>query len=466
MSVRSLAFAFIWMFIACQSNSASSALHNNDGNKTPAAQPVRDLNTAKQDTIWIEGRYLSGCTFPATIRIAEHNELYAPWQQVPVKNGEFKYALPLSEPRRIALRTENRGNFDFLATPAEKTYRIEINCSGQYEKIDLKGSAEEAAYRRFSNANKKLRSEIEKITKNDLSKPEVFQQLRNTFLEYQKTLDGIIAAYPQSFTATFFCAAEKLPEESYTSLELLRKNYLNRDVFANPYLYNDFIGQRIITNYVSLRDKTADPYPVVDRLLQTAAQNPEASRRLQQVLYNIFYYRHEEDLITAYVKWADAYPRLMYNASVKMQLQRLEQVIAGKPIIDFQLNDPSGRSRRLSEVVQSSRLTLLIFYSPTCSHCQEELPQIVPLWQANKNKGLKIFCVGFDATDPEWKWFIENKASPEWVHVFETDQNYPPSASYVVNYTPTFILISPDGKIISRFADIDYVKNTLPKLLN
>ncbi len=459
-------FIFLWTLISCQSNTASNTENASAASVSEVAASPADFQM-QPDTIWLEGKFLPGCAIPGTIKVAEHNELNSPWRQATVNsNGEFKYAIYLTEPRRIALRTEKKASYDFMATTKEKVYKIEITCSNGYEKIELKGSAEEVPYRQFSNANKKFRSDVDDITKNDISKPEVFTQLKNTFIEYQKTLDGIATANPKSFTATFLCAAEKLPEGSLNSLESLRKNFLNREVFASPYLYNDFIGQRIIANYSSIRDKKVDPYETIDKLMKTGAKNQEAAKRLQQITYNIFYFRHEENLVTAYINWAANNAASMYNQSVKMQLQRLQNVIIGKQMIEVELKDPSGAPKKLSDVVKSGKLTLLIFYSPTCSHCQEEIPQIVPVWEANKNKGLKIYCAGFDATDAEWDWFIKNKASTEWTHVFEPSDGSPPSSRYVVNYTPTFILINKEGKIVSRFADIDYVKNELPKLLN
>jgi len=419
----------------------------------------------KPDTIEVRGKFLQGCEMPKMIKIAEHNELSAPWKEVPVVNGEFRYRLYLAEPRRIALRSEKRTSYDFIATTKEPKYELEIACASGMEKFDLKNSTENIPYRLFSSANKKFREDLDKLGKEDLTKPEVFANVQKTITEYQKTVADIAAAHPNSFTAKVLCAAEKLPDGALNSLDALRKNFLKREAFASPLIYNDFLGGRILSNYLSICDRNADQYEVVAGMLNIAAKNQDAAKRLQQVTYNVFYNRHEEELITAYIKWADANPSLMYNQSVKNQLTKLKKVMPGNQFTDFALKDPAGAQKKLSEVVNSARLTLLVFYSPTCEHCQAEIPQLKPIWDKYKSKGLKIYCIGFDATNEEWDWFIKNKASTEWTHVFEYP-GYHPTDMYVVNYTPTFILIDSQGKIISRLPELEDIKTDIPRLLD
>jgi len=484
--------ALLWMMISCQSSSpdqkspeAESVVSNTDaavqadaaGNTDTGTPPATDAATPvsmagdytmKPDTIEIYGKFLPGCDMPKVIKIAEHNEVgNAGFKEVSVNaSGDFRYKMFLAEPRRIAVKTEKRTMYDFIATTKEKKFRLDIACANGMEKPELKNSPENVPYRLFSNANKKFREELDSFAKQDWAKPETFAKLKGKITTYQKTLSEIASAHPGTFTANVLCAAEKLPEGSLNSLDALRKNFLQREAFANPYIYNDFLGQRILLNYLSICDRKADQENAINGMMNIAAKNPDASKRLQQICYNIFYNRHEEQFIAAYIKWAEAYPTSMHNQSVKMQLQRLKYVMPGNKYIDILLKDPAGATKKLSETVASaSKLTLLIFYSPTCEHCQAEIPQLKPLWEQYKNKGLKIYTAGFDATNEEWNWFIKNKGSAEWTNVFEYPDGTLYSYQYVVNYTPTYVFISPDGKIISRFPTFDEVKARLPELM-
>ena len=474
MKMRLLFTAFILpLFInACQStNSETKAASTEAASSQPAetavgsnqSEAVQSGFEMKPDTITVRGKFASDCDMPKIIKIAEHNELSSPWKETQVNaNGEFNYKMYLAEPRRIALRTEKRANYDFIATTKKKVYDVDIACFNKVEKLELKDSEENAAYHPFGLANRKFRNELDTYAEQDISNAETFGKLKAVIQEYQKEIAGIAAAHPKTFTASVLCAAEVLPEGSLASADALRKNFLKREAFADPHLYNDFLAQRIIYNYLAIRDKNADSNELIETLMNTGAKNPEAAKRLQQITYNIFYNKKEEGLLMSYIKWAEANPDAMHNPSVKGSLARLGKVMPGNEILDIQLNDPSGVARKLSETAASSKLTLLVFYSPTCNHCQEDIPKLKPVWDQFKAKGLKIYIVGFDSTNDEWDWFIKNKAYSEWTHVFDQSQRV--SYQYVVNYTPTYVLIDSKGKIISRMADLAHVQSEIPNL--
>jgi len=420
----------------------------------------------KPDTIEIRGKFLTGCTVPGSIKVALHNVDNTFWKDAPVnpKTGEFTFKHYLTEPRRAAVRTLYGVKYDFFTTTSEKIYQLEINCATKTEVIEIKGSPENDAYRPYAVANKKFQETLDSLGKRDLSHPDTFAMLRKTVADYQKTIADIAAAHPNTFTGKVFCAADKLPDGSWNSLESLRKNILNNPAFANPQFYNDFAPQRILLSYVAIRDRHGDPNEPIETLMSIGLRNREAAKRLQEIVSNIFYRMHQEDLIIAYINWAERNPDKMYNQSIKQRLQNLKKVVAGNQFYDFELKDTNGKPRKLSETVSSSKLTLLIFYSPTCGHCKEKVPEMIPVWEKYKNKGLKIYAAGHDAKDEEWKKFITNNASPEWVHVFQPE-NEPKASDLYIAETPSFILIDSEGKIVSRIGDLDFVKKEIEKRL-
>ncbi len=416
------------------------------------------------DTIEVRGNYLSGCKIPGAIKIAEHNELGGAYRSLTVDtNGEFKSRFYLAEPRRIEIKTEKYVRYSFIATTKDKVYQIEIPCVNGMEKPELKNSAENSAYQPFRNANKKFVEDLNKIGKEDLKNPEVFEKLKSTILEYQKTLEGIASANPNTFTAKVLCASEKLPEGSLKSLETLRKNFLQRNAFSNPQLYNDFLARNILANYLAIRDEQAATDETVNNLFALGTKNIDAAKRLQEIAYDAF--SHSDDLMTSYIKWLDANDALMYNTSVKGRLQSLKKSgsMPGNTYKEIKLKDPSGAIRSLSATVDSSKLTLLVFYGPTCSHCQAEIPTLKPIWDQYKMKGLKIFLAGYEGTNEEWNAFIKSKASPEWVHVFDPGQIA--VSQYNAYTTPTYVLIDEQGKIISRLAPLEHVKKLISEKL-
>ncbi|HXH18332.1 MAG TPA: TlpA disulfide reductase family protein [Chitinophagales bacterium] len=439
---------------------------------TPETKPAAPAATAspapvyqmKPDTIEIRGKFLAGCTMPGTVKIALHNVDNTFWKDVSVTSGEFKFKHFLTEPRRIAIRTIYGVKFDFFATTDEKVYNVEIDCSTKTEVFDIKGSAENAAYRPFALAQKKFQDTLDSLGKSDISNPDAFNLVKQTISDYQKTIAEIASAHPATFTAKVFCAAERLPEGALNSLESLRKNFLLREAYANPHFYNDFTPHRILLNYLAIRDKKADPGEPIETLMTIALKNPEAAKRWQEPMGNIFFNMHQEDLVKAYIDWAERNPDKMYNQSMKGKLKNMKRVVSGNPFIDFELKDPRGQPRKLSETVNAGKLTVLIFYSPTCGHCKEKVPELLPVWERYKGKGLKIYAVGSNAKNEEWSAFITRHANPEWVHVFQYDDGLNASDLYYAS-NPTFILIDGKGTILSRIWDLEHVIEEIKKML-
>lgn len=434
----------------CQS--ASTTQEQAAVSATPQQEEKIPAVPMTPDTIIIRGRFADNCPVKEGLKIALHNVDNTWWKDLPVTKGEFVFRHYLTEPRRVAIRTIYGVKFDFFVTTKEKVYEIEISCPEKTEQFSVKGSEENAAYVVYSNANKDLQTTLDSLAKQDITKEDVFMLVRKTIEDYQKTLADVASAHPGTFTAQVFCEAEKLPEGSLNSLEALQKNFLKRPAYANPQIYNDFLPQRILLNYIALRTKDSDPNEPIETLMSIALKNKKAAINLQENMSNIFYRMHQEDLVKAYINWADRNPDKMYNQNVKQRLQNLKKVVAGSPMIDFELKDPTGKLQKLSETVKSGKVTALIFYSPTCGHCKEKVPLFVPLWDEYKNKGLKIFAVASSAKEEEWKSFIKTHAKPDWVHVFQYEEGSQPSDLYYAS-NPTFILIDSGGTILSRIGD-------------
>ncbi len=418
----------------------------------PAVEMVIPSIQMTPDTIIIRGKFADDCPSKGNLKIALHNVDNTFWKDLTVANGAFEFRHYLTEPRRAAIRTIFGVKFDFFVTTNEKVYEIDITCPDKKEQFNVKGSEENAAYVVYSNANKDLQTLLDSFAKMDINKPEVFSMAKKALEDYQKTLADVAKAHPSTFTAKVFCEAEKLPEGTLNSLESLDKNFLNRPAYANPQIYNDFLPQRILLNYIALRPKGSDPNATVEMLMSIGLKNRNAAKRLQEIMSNIFYRMHKEDLVKAYIAWADKNPDKMYDQTVTQRLQNLKKVVAGNPLIDFELKDTAGKPRKLSETVKSSKLTALIFYSPTCGHCKEKVPLFKPVWEEYKNKGLKIVAVASSAKDEEWKKFIANQGNAEWVNVFQPEEGTQPSDLYYAS-NPTFILIDSGGTIVSRVGD-------------
>jgi len=99
--------------------------------------------------------------------------------------------------------------------------------------------------------------------------------------------------------------------------------------------------------------------------------------------------------------------------------------------------------------------TLLIFYSPTCGHCQKELPELDSLYKAVlKGKGLKVFTVATEGDEKSITDFVTKNKLEEWTNTWDHDHVGDWRGKYDVYSTPTIYLL--DEKKIIRGKRLDH----------
>lgn len=104
---------------------------------------------------------------------------------------------------------------------------------------------------------------------------------------------------------------------------------------------------------------------------------------------------------------------------------------------------------------QKSKYTLLVFYSPSCGHCQHELPSLDSLYRKElKAKGVRVFTVATEGEDKAITDFITKNKLEEWTNTWDHDHIGDWRGKYDVYSTPTIYLL--DEKKIIRGKRIDH----------
>ena len=92
--------------------------------------------------------------------------------------------------------------------------------------------------------------------------------------------------------------------------------------------------------------------------------------------------------------------------------------------------------------------TLVVFYSPTCGHCQHEMPSLDSLYrEVLKPKGVKVFTVATEGDEKSINEFIVKYKIGEWTNTWNPDHTSDYHSKYDVYSTPTMYLLD-DKKII------------------
>jgi thiol-disulfide isomerase/thioredoxin len=103
-----------------------------------------------------------------------------------------------------------------------------------------------------------------------------------------------------------------------------------------------------------------------------------------------------------------------------------------------------------------SKYTLVVFYSPSCGHCQKELPELDSAYEAVlKDKGVKIMTVATEGDEKAITDFLtKHKLDQKWINCWDPEHVGDWRGKYDVYSTPTIYLL--DEKKIIRGKRLDH----------
>ncbi len=165
-------------------------------------------------------------------------------------------------------------------------------------------------------------------------------------------------------------------------------------------------------------------------------------------------------------------------AKIAEHVKSLEPLLIGKPAPNLRLADTTGKNF-INLATIKAKYTILVFWDPTCGHCQKDLPKLASHYDEWKQKyGVEIFGIYTQREVDEWKKFIREKnltflngavwpdmaKNPE-KYIFEmgvTDiQSLNIHKTYYISSTPQVYLLDENKTIIGRRLSVE----ALPKFL-
>ena len=119
---------------------------------------------------------------------------------------------------------------------------------------------------------------------------------------------------------------------------------------------------------------------------------------------------------------------------------------------NFALNMTNNKAASLYKI--KSEKTIVVFWSSTCPHCLEEMPQL-NTWAATQ-KNIKVMAVSLDTDKAIHEETI--KKFPALLHTCDyKGWNTEAATQYYIAATPTFIVLDKDKKILGKYSSMEQV---------
>jgi len=127
--------------------------------------------------------------------------------------------------------------------------------------------------------------------------------------------------------------------------------------------------------------------------------------------------------------------------------------VIGNPAPKLDLQDIwTLQDKPLDDV--KSDYTLVIFWAPTCGHCQKEIPLLDSVYNAAlKQKGVTIYSVPVEGNLTDIQKFVEKDHIRDWTNVVDANNKSDFRDNYDVYSTPQIYLLDKNKTIIGKKLD-------------
>lgn len=383
-----------------------------------------------------------------------------------IKDGRFSMDLQIQTVALYNLRL-GRSSYDLMVTPQDKDIAIEATIKDdQVSDMHISPSAESDAYKRFYAIMKLNDAKLEKQLR-QCEGATCAQDLHDLLLDYRDDLNAIRSSYPHTYAADILCRMRmpQIAADVKNTSSFYRAHYLDSIPFADPSLLATPVYHDMVVNYIDflLEGTLSSEEAFIRDLMGRARVDNKTYNKTALSLFDGLLWHSREKMLGMLIRYYDENKAALTNPVLAVKIANIRKVMPGNPYIDISKPDTSGAARSLKDIVQRARCTLLLFWSPGCSHCTEEMPQIQTLYERYHSKGFEIYAYCMDMSTQHWRSYLREHALP-WTNVLAGfPQEGKPTAGndYAISSTPTLVLIDQQGTILHRFAP----KNKLEKYI-
>ena len=141
---------------------------------------------------------------------------------------------------------------------------------------------------------------------------------------------------------------------------------------------------------------------------------------------------------------------MITNRTLRKQIEGRQKLKVGTIAPDIQIPDINRDKVGLHDLFKKNKLNLVMFWSSTCPHCMETIPEIKTIYESYRSAGLEVIAVSIDKKKDEWQQAIDQE-NLEWINISSLKGWDSESTDvYYVSYTPTFYLVDNQTTIVGR----------------
>lgn len=147
---------------------------------------------------------------------------------------------------------------------------------------------------------------------------------------------------------------------------------------------------------------------------------------------------------------------------VRSRMKAYKEMEVGATAPDFTVKDVNGLSISLSEI--PNPYTLVMFWSSTCGHCREMMPELKQWYQEGNSQDIEVIAISIDSLAAPYLEYLAREEMPWISSREELGWQGLVASSYHIYATPTFFLLDSARTIIARPASLRQLRRSVNKL--
>src|SRR5690554_5580134 len=396
-----------------------------------------------------------------------------------IQGNDFEVRIPIAENGSFSdtLHLKNNGFYQLFFGPErtsiylEKGQNLEVNLNAEEFDETLKYSGDLASVNNFLAAKYLWNEE-------NLSYKDLFSLNEDEFLKKieanESTMDSLYATF-QVENENF---DKIISEENKYANAALIENYQNAHVyytqdeafrvskdFYSPVKdinYSDTLAFRNSKTYQNLVNahlnrvvsaESGDQDPTIAYLNKVDNTLPGGYAKNSLMMGHLQYgLKPDENLDQVFEIFKNANTNPEYLATITQRYELLKSLTPGNPSPSFNYENYKGGTTSLADL--KGKYTYIDVWATWCGPCLREIPSLKEVEKDYANKNIQIVSISIDESKDydKWREMVEEKslggiqlmADNNWSSKFVQD--------YAILGIPRFILVDPEGNIVSADA--------------
>lgn len=184
--------------------------------------------------------------------------------------------------------------------------------------------------------------------------------------------------------------------------------------------------------------------------LSFVLQHPEDMLSIYMLQSQIEHYPNDLNVEPAFEQLSEELRNSLPGKKLEATIRMYKTLHEGTAAPDFEVPDQEGNTLKLSSL--RGKHVFLVFWSPSCHHCLNEMPILQTVYQLYKEKGFEIVSFALAGEDDKQEWLDTiREQQMTWLNVADLEEwDSEVLQNYKVHSVPKNYLISPEGVVVRK----------------